>query len=114
MSPTGPVPSSPLNRHGAAGWRAPWPQRRQRLYTYLARRGFGGETITEAISDPDDVALLKTLAQKAIDPLTTFGSDLVTSITVGYMLHAFVGRRDRVNARAVIGSPAIKGRRTSE
>src|ERR1035437_3629277 len=62
------------------------------------------ETITEAISDPDDVALLKTLAQKAIDPLTTFGSDLVTSITVGYMLHAFVGRRDRVDARAVIGS----------
>jgi regulatory protein len=36
--------------------RVPWPQRRQRLYSYLARRGFDGETIAEAIGrlEPDD------------------------------------------------------------
>ena len=36
--------------------RVPWPQRRQRLYAFLARRGFDGETISEAIErlEPDD------------------------------------------------------------
>ena len=48
--------------------------------------------------------LLEAIAHDAIDPLTTFGNDLVSSITVGYMLHAFVGRADRVADRAVIGS----------
>ena len=36
--------------------RVPWPQRRQRLYAFLARRGFDGETIREALERlmPDD------------------------------------------------------------
>lgn len=48
--------------------------------------------------------LLIGLALDAIDPLSTFGSDLVTHITVGYMLHAFLGRRDNIGIRAAIGS----------
>lgn len=31
----------------------PWPQRRQRLYAFLARRGFGSEAIIEALSRLD-------------------------------------------------------------
>jgi regulatory protein len=36
--------------------RVPWPQRRQRLYAYLARRGFEAETTREVLGrlEPDD------------------------------------------------------------
>lgn len=41
---------------------------------------------------------------EAFDPLSPFGNDLVMHITVGYMLHAFVARRDNLGARRATGT----------
>src|SRR5205823_4521552 len=35
---------------------------------------------------------------------TPFGNDLVMHITVGYMLHAFIARRDNLGSRRAVGS----------
>ena len=60
--------------------------------------------IMELVPNAADAELMDGLMVDAINPVTVFGNELVTSITVGYMLHAFMGRRDRMANRAVIGS----------
>ena len=74
----------------------------------LAPRAFNRDdmiaVIGGAASQPEDAELLSALALEAFDPLSTFGNDLVMNITVGYMLHAFVARRDNLGARRAAGS----------
>jgi hypothetical protein len=40
----------------------------------------------------------------AIDPSSDFGNELITRISTGYMLHAFLARRDRIRARNAMGN----------
>jgi hypothetical protein len=74
----------------------------------LAPRAFNRDdmiaVIGAAVAKPEDAELLSALALEAFDPLSTFGNDLVMHITVGYMLHAFVARRDNLGARRAAGS----------
>lgn len=65
--------------------------------------------IGAAVTNPEDAELLSALALEAFDPLSTFGNDLVMHITVGYMLHAFVARRDNLGARRAVGT--LRGHR---
>ncbi len=65
------------------------------------------KSVLETAGGASDAELLLSLAMSAINPVTDFGNDLVTTITVGYMLHAFIGRLDHLQDRASIGS--LKG-----
>ena len=65
------------------------------------------KTVLETAGNESDAELLLSLAMNAVNPVTDFGNDLVTTITVGYMLHAFIGRLDHLRDRAAIGS--LKG-----
>jgi hypothetical protein len=65
------------------------------------------KTVLETAGNESDAELLLSLAMNAVNPVTDFGNDLVTTITVGYMLHAFIGRLDHLHDRAAIGS--LKG-----
>jgi len=55
--------------------------------------------------DPVTVDFLKTSAMAAFDPLEPFGSELVSHITTGCVLHSYVAGRDGAAALARIGSP---------
>jgi hypothetical protein len=61
-------------------------------------------SIESTTAESTHSSLLTGLAFEAIDPLSPFGSDLVTHITIGYTLHAFMGRRDHIGVRAAIGA----------
>jgi len=93
---------------GIAGAFAPYVGDVQAKGRVVTVRRWDGDAIRRIIdetnSDERDRELLSALAIDALDPLTPFGNELVSAITVGYMLHAFVGRRDRVASRAVVGS----------
>jgi hypothetical protein len=93
---------------GIAGSFAPYTGDVQPNGEILTVRRWNQEAIRDVIDRATDsqvdAELILGLAINAFDPLTPFGSELVTTITVGYMLHAFVGRRDRSAARAVVGS----------
>lgn len=75
---------------------------------WLTPRTFDRDALVTSIesttAESAHASLLTGLAFEAIDPLSTFGSDLVTHITIGYMLHAFMGRRDHIGVRAAIGA----------
>jgi hypothetical protein len=75
---------------------------------WLTPRAFDRSALTASIeastADSAHSSLLTALALEAIDPLASFGSALVTHITIGYMLHAFLGRRDHLGVRIAIGS----------
>ncbi len=79
----------------------------------LAPRAFNRDdmiaVIGGSVTNPEDAELLSALALEAFDSLSTFGNDLVMHITVGYMLHAFVARRDNLGGRAAVGS--LRGHR---
>lgn len=60
--------------------------------------------INSTATKPEDAELLSALALEAFDPLSTFGNDLVMHITVGYMLHSFIARRDNLGARKASGT----------
>jgi hypothetical protein len=49
-------------------------------------------------------SFLSVMAGAALDPGNPFGSELVHHIATGYILYAYVGRRDRASARASVGS----------
>jgi len=49
---------------------------------------------------------LEAMVLEAIDPSVPFGNELVSSITTGYLLQAFVARRDAIAARDAVGSIA--------
>ena len=65
--------------------------------------------LMESAASEDDASLLIALALDALDPNKYFGNDLVSCITVGYVLHAIMGGRDRVADLRVLG--AITGDR---
>lgn len=48
--------------------------------------------------------VLGALALSALDPASRFGSDIVTQIATGYVLHAFVARRDQASAIEQVGT----------
>jgi hypothetical protein len=58
---------------------------------------------------PEVTEFLEAMVVAAIDPSDPFGNELVSHIATGYMLHAIVARRDRMQARNVLGS--LKGER---
>jgi hypothetical protein len=76
--------------------------------TALAPRTFSRDdmvAVIQANADKDeDAEFLSALALEAFDPLSPFGNDLVMHITIGYMLHSFVARRDNLGARRATGS----------
>jgi hypothetical protein len=56
----------------------------------------------------DEVAeFLEACALDAIDPSAPFGTEIVSHITTGYLLHAFMARRDLLTARNQI--PSLSG-----
>jgi len=65
--------------------------------------------LMESAGSVGDAELLVALAVEAIDPQTSFGNELLTCITIGYLLHAIMGNRDRVADRQVLG--ALRGDR---
>ena len=76
--------------------------------TALAPRTFNRDdmiiVINSTATKREDAELLSALALEAFDPLSTFGNDLVMHITVGYMLHSFIARRDNLGARKATGT----------
>lgn len=76
--------------------------------TALAPRTFSRDdmiaVIKSSAAQPEDAELLNALALEAFDPLSEFGNDLVMHITVGYMLHSFIARRDNLGARKATGT----------
>jgi hypothetical protein len=76
--------------------------------TALAPHSFDPEQVLAVIKGAavreQDAELLSALALEAFDPLSPFGNDLVMHITVGYMLHAFIARRDNLGGRRAVGS----------
>ena len=62
--------------------------------------------LMESAATEDDASLLIALAMDALDPNKSFGNDLVSCITVGYVLHAIMGGRDRVADLRVLGAVA--------
>ena len=60
--------------------------------------------IDKACARPDVADFLEAMALAALDPSDPFGNQLVTSITTGYVLQAFLARRDSVRAREALGS----------
>ncbi len=79
----------------------------------LVARHYDQQALRRALIDSagtvDDAELLVALAVEAIDPQTSFGNELLTCITIGYMLHAIMGGRDHVADRQVLG--ALRGDR---
>src|SRR5664280_861142 len=61
-------------------------------------------TIQTSVAEPDHARLLEALALDAIDPSSPFGNDLVGAITTGYVLHAYLARRDHLGVRAAVGA----------
>lgn len=62
------------------------------------RRALGKANIA-----PETVDFLEAMVIEAIDPSEPFGNELVSSITTGYLLQAFLARRDAIAARSAIG-----------
>jgi hypothetical protein len=60
--------------------------------------------LMQSAGTEDDASLLIALALDALDPNKSFGNDLVSCITIGYVLHAIMGGRDRVADLRVLGS----------
>ncbi len=63
------------------------------------RRALGRSNVEKGVSE-----FLEAMVLEAIDPSVTFGNELVSAITTGYMLQAFVARRDAIVARDAVGS----------
>lgn len=62
------------------------------------------EVVREQAREEDVVEFLQARVIAAMDPADSFASDLVTHISTGYILHAYVARRDRPAARRLLGS----------
>lgn len=62
--------------------------------------------VERTTSRPAISELLKAMLLAALDTSDSFGDDLVTSIATGYMLHAFLARRDLVGAQRSAGKLA--------
>jgi hypothetical protein len=60
--------------------------------------------LMESAATEDDASLLIALSLDALDSNKAFGNDMVSCITVGYVLHAIMGGRDRVADLRVLGS----------
>ncbi|WP_152650569.1 hypothetical protein [Demequina aurantiaca] len=63
------------------------------------------QSLENKLSNSSDVDFLKSLAVAALDPLDTFGNELVSHITVGCVLHSYVAGRDGAAARSRLGKP---------
>ncbi len=55
-------------------------------------------------TDPQAQSFMKAMVAAALDPGTPFGSELVHFIATGYLLHAFLARRDSMDDRSRAGS----------
>jgi hypothetical protein len=75
----------------------------------LSPRGIDQGTVValldDARSNPATVDFLKSCAIAAFDPLDPFGTDLISHITVGCVLHSYVAGRDGSAALQRLGSP---------
>ncbi|MFE4082798.1 PIN domain-containing protein [Paenarthrobacter sp. YIM B13468] len=61
--------------------------------------------LDEVSSNEEVVELLKSLALAALDPLDSFGKELVSLITTGCILHSYVSGRSGAEITSEIGSP---------
>ena len=64
------------------------------------------EPIIRFVERDDVREFLEAAALEAIDPSSPFGNELVSSIATGWILHAFVARRDQPAAAAEVGTLA--------
>lgn len=55
-------------------------------------------------TDPERTEFLEAMALAAMDPLDSFGNDLVSHITTGCIIHSYVAGRDRQGALSRVGS----------
>ena len=62
------------------------------------------QVVMSSLHEDADAKLLFALLVDAINPVTSFCNELVSTITIGYMLQAFLGRRDHMHDRAMIAS----------
>ena len=60
--------------------------------------------IDELVNDEDNQHFLRVMAHEALDPSNTFGTELVHTLTLGYILQAFAAGHDNQAARAEVGS----------
>lgn len=66
------------------------------------------DALLQAVGDGDDptIVFVRGLTLAAVDPLDAFGNELVSHITTGCILHAFIAGVDRQRLIARIGSPS--------
>ena len=62
------------------------------------------QRLNQLVRDQDVRDFLRSIARTSLDPSSTFGSELVHHLTLGYALHAFAAGFDNPDARKVIGS----------
>lgn len=66
------------------------------------------DVLLQAVGDGDDptIEFVRGLALAAVDPLDAFGNELVSHITTGCILYAFIAGVDRQRLLARLGSPS--------
>lgn len=68
---------------------------------------FNEEAITATLNDSGLTDQMReslvALAYAAIDPTSRFGTEIVTQLAIGYILHAFIGRRDQADDLELLG-----------
>ena len=62
------------------------------------------QRLNQLVRDQDVRDFLRSIARTSLDPSSTFGSELVHHLTLGYALHAFAAGLDNPDARKAIGS----------
>lgn len=81
----------------------------QLIHGQIAPREVKSTDILSYLDDVSDnaevVELLKSLALAALDPLDSFGKELVSLITTGCILHSYVSGRSGAEITSEIGSP---------
>lgn len=74
----------------------------------LAPRGFDKAKLFAALErggSAEVAAFLRTCAIAALDPLDPFGSQVVSHITTGCVLHSYIAGRDSASVQAKLGTP---------
>ena len=62
------------------------------------------QRLNQLVRDQEVRDFLRSIARTSLDPSSTFGSELVHHLTLGYALHAFAAGFDNPDARKAIGS----------
>ncbi|MHB1210419.1 MAG: hypothetical protein ACYC1I_12050 [Acidimicrobiales bacterium] len=60
--------------------------------------------LAESCSDPEVLHFLRMELRSALDPSTTFATELVHYVATGYVLYSYLGHRDHHEARTLVGT----------